>query len=92
LTKQFIYPQNMRASATLWLWSLRDFAVIVIAALFSALVLATTKILIPAVLTAAFAFLSIRSDETTVLDFLKYAIRYFISTQQYYIWRLKDER
>lgn len=82
----------MRASATLWLWSLRDFAVIVIAALFSALVLATTKILIPAVLTAAFAFLSIRSDETTVLDFLKYAIRYFISTQQYYEWRLKDER
>ena len=82
----------MRASATLWLWSLRDFAVIVIAALFSALVLATTKILIPAVLTAAFAFLSIRSDETTLLDFLKYAIRYFISTQQYYIWRLKDER
>ena len=92
LTKQFIYPQNMRASATLWLWSLRDFAVIVIAALFSALVLATTKLLIPAALTAAFAFLSIRSDETTVLDFLKYAIRYFISTQQYYIWRLKDER
>ena len=92
MTKQFIYPQNMRASATLWLWSLRDFAVIVIAALFSALVLASTKILIPAVLTAAFAFLSIRSDETTVLDFLKYAIRYFISTQQYYIWRLKDER
>ena len=92
MTKQFIYPQNMRASATLWLCSLRDFAVIVIAALFSALVLATTKILIPAVLTAAFAFLSIRSDETTVLDFLKYAIRYFISTQQYYIWRLKDER
>lgn len=92
MNKQFIYPQNMKASATLWLWSLRDFAVIVIAALFSALVLATTKILIPAVLTAAFAFLSIRSDETTVLDFLKYAIRYFISTQQYYIWRLKDEK
>lgn len=92
MNKQFIYPQNMRASATLWLWSLRDFAVIVIAALFSALVLATTKILIPAALTAAYALLSIRSDETTVLDFLKYAIRYFISTQQYYEWRLKDEK
>lgn len=92
MNKQFIYPQNMKASATLWLWSLRDFAVIVIAALFSALVLATTKILIPAVLTAAYALLSIRSDDTTVLDFLKYAIRYFISTQQYYIWRLKYEK
>ena len=76
----------MRASATLWLWCLKDFAVIVIAALFSALVLTTTKIFVPAVLTAVYAFLSIRSDETTVLDFIKYGIRYFISTQQYFEW------
>lgn len=86
MNKQFIYPQNMRASATLWLWSLKDFAIIVLGALFSALVLATTLILIPAVITAAFAFLSIRSDDTTVLDFIKYAVKYFISTQQYYEW------
>lgn len=92
MNKQYIYPQNMRASATLWLWSLKDFAVIVVGALFSAMVLATTRILIPAVLTAAFAFLSIRNDETTILDFLKYAARYFISTQQYYEWRLKGEQ
>lgn len=82
----------MRASATLWLWSLKDFAVIVIAALFSALVLATTKILIPAVLTAIYAFLSIRSDETTVLDFIKYGVRYFISTQQYFEWGLRGDQ
>ena len=81
----------MRASATLWLWSLKDFAIIVIAALFSALVLATTKILIPAVLTAVYAFLSIRSDETTVLDFIKHGVRYFISTQQYYEWGLRGD-
>jgi hypothetical protein len=56
------------------------------------MVLATTKILIPAVITAVYAFLSIRSDETTILDFIKYAVRYFISTQQYYEWRLKDEK
>lgn len=91
MNKVYIYPQNMRASATLWLWSLKDFAVIVIAALFSALVLATTKILIPAVLTAVYAFLSIRSDETTVLDFIKYGVRYFISTQQYFEWGLRGD-
>lgn len=91
MNKVYIYPQNMRASATLWLWSLKDFAIIVIAALFSALVLATTKILIPAVLTAVYAFLSIRSDETTVLDFIKYGVRYFISTQQYYEWGLRGD-
>lgn len=91
MNKVYIYPHNMRASATLWLWSLKDFAIIVIAALFSALVLTTTKILIPAVLTAVYAFLSIRSDETTVLDFIKYGVRYFISTQQYYEWGLRGD-
>lgn len=91
MNKQFIYPQNMRASATLWLWSLKDFAIIVVGALFSAMVLATTRILIPAVLTAAFAFLSIRNDDTTILDFIKYAVKYFISTQQYFEWGLKSE-
>lgn len=92
MNKQYIYPQNMRASATLWLWSLKDFAVIVVGALFSAMVLATTRKLIPAVLTAAFAFLSIRSDETTILDFIKYAVRYFISTQQVYYWKLRGDK
>lgn len=91
MNKQFIYPQNMRASATLWLWSLKDFAIIVVGALFSAMVLATTRVLIPAVLTAAFAFLSIRNDETTILDFIKYAVKYFISTQQYFEWGLKSK-
>ena len=92
MNKQYIYPQNMRASATLWLWSLKDFAIIVVGALFSAMALATTRILIPAVLTAAFAFLSIRSDETTILDFIKYAVRYFISTQQVYYWKLRGDK
>ena len=91
MNKQFIYPQNMRASATLWLWSLKDFAIIAVAALFSAMVLATTKILIPAVITAVYAFLSIRAEEVTILDFIKYAVRYFISTQQYFEWELKNK-
>ncbi len=91
MNKQYIYPQNMRASATLWLWSLRDFTIIVVAALFSAMVLATTKIIIPAIITAVFAFLSIRADDNTILDYIKYAIRYFISTQQYFEWELKNK-
>ena len=32
-------------------------------------------------------FLTIRMDDTTVLDFIKYAARYFVSTQQYFEWR-----
>ena len=60
-------------------------------ALFSAIVLATTKLMIPAVLVGTYALLSIRADGTTMLDFIKYGIKFFISTQQYYEWDLKDE-
>ena len=42
---------------------------------------------IPAAVTLCFGFMTIRLDDTTVLDFIKYAVRYFISTQQYYEWR-----
>ncbi len=37
-------------------------------------------------LTAAYAFLSIRMDDTSILDFLRYAVRYFLLQQQSYSW------
>ena len=87
----YIYPQNMKSHATLWLWSLKDFAIIMIAALLSAVIFATTKFVVPAALTAAYAFLTIQSDEITIRDYIKYAVRYFISTQQYFEWKLRGD-
>jgi hypothetical protein len=43
--------------------------------------------LIPAVITMIYAFLTIKKDDITVLDFIKFAVRYFMSKQQYYEWR-----
>ena len=31
----YIYPQNLKATATLWLWCLRDFAIICVGLLVS---------------------------------------------------------
>ena len=84
---QYLYPQNLKATANLWLWSLRDFAILCIAVLLSALALVQLGMFIPAAVTLCFGFLTIRMDDTTVLDFIRYAVRYFISTQQYYEWR-----
>lgn len=36
---QYIYPQNLKATANLWLWSLRDFVILAVAALLSVLAL-----------------------------------------------------
>ena len=84
---QYLYPQNLKATANLWLWSLKDFCILGIAALLSIVILVQTKFIVPAVVTLCYSFLTIRMDDTTLLDFIKYAVRYFISTQQHYEWR-----
>ena len=84
---QYLYPQNLKATANLWLWSLKDFCILGIATLLSIVILVQTRFVIPAAVTLCYSFLTIRMDDTTVLDFIKYAVRYFISTQQYFEWR-----
>lgn len=84
---QYLYPQNLKATANLWLWSLKDFMIMGIAALLSIIILVNTGFAIPAAVTLCYGFLTIRMDETTILDFIRYAVKYFISTQQYYEWR-----
>lgn len=86
---QYLYPQNLRAVANMWLWSLKDFAILGIAALLSVVILVQLRIFIPAAATLCFGFLTIRMDDTTVLDFIRYAVRYFVSTQQYYEWKAR---
>ena len=86
---QYLYPQNLRAVANMWLWSLKDFAILGIAALLSVVILVQLRIFIPAAATLCFGFLTIRMDDTTVVDFIRYAVRYFISTQQYYEWKAR---
>jgi len=85
--KTYLYPQNLKAAANLWLWGLKDFAVLVVAALIAVLILVNTGILTPVVAVLTYAFMTIRLEEVTVMDFLRYAIKFFITTQQYYEWR-----
>ena len=84
---QYLYPQNLKATANLWLWGLRDFCILGIAALLSVVIMVYLGIFIPAAITLVYGFLTIRMDDTTVMDYIKYAVKYFITTQQYYEWR-----
>lgn len=66
---------------------MRDFILVCASALLSIFALVELGWLIPAALTLCFAFLTVRKDEMTVLEYLKYAIRYFLTDQQYYEWK-----
>ena len=58
-----------------------------VAALLSIAALVQLGFILPAAATLCYGFLTIRMDDATILDFLKYAVCYFISTQQYFEWR-----
>ncbi len=83
----FIYPDNLRAKAKLWLWELRDVAVIGIGLILSVLALTQGTGMLLMVLTVLYAFLSIRMDGASILDFLRCAICFLFIYQQYYEWK-----
>lgn len=84
----YIYPDNLTAKAMLWLWELRDVGIIGVGLLLSVLALTQTGIFIPLVLTAVYAFLSIRFDGTSIQDFIRYAVAFLFTKQQFYEWRM----
>jgi hypothetical protein len=90
--KTYLYPQNLRATANLWLWSLKDFAIMMVAALLAVLLLVNTGFFAPVVAVFIFAFVTIRLEDVTVLDFLRYAVKFFLSAQQHFEWRADSVR
>lgn len=83
----YIYPDNLKSKPMLWLWELRDIAIIGVGCLISVFALAQLGFLPPIVITAVFAFLSIRFEDTSILDFIRYACSFFFGRQQTYEWR-----
>lgn len=83
----YIYPDNLTSKAVLWLWQLRDIGIIGVGALFSVIALIQIGLPVPLVITAAYSFLTIRFEDTSILDFILYACAFFIFRQQMYEWR-----
>lgn len=84
----YMYPDNLKAKATLWFWELKDIGIIGVGLLISVFALSQTGIFVPIVITAVYAFLAIRFEDTSILDFIRYACAFFILKQQMYEWRL----
>ncbi|MEY8313220.1 hypothetical protein AALA61_14855, partial [Oscillospiraceae bacterium 42-9] len=58
-----------------------------VALLISILALTQLHLILPFALTVAYAFLSIRLEEITVLDYVRYAGNFLLFSQQEYTWR-----
>ena len=83
----YIYPENLTAKPTLFLWQLRDVAILAAALVLSIFLLVKASLMLPLILTIVFAILSVRVDGSGILDFLRCAAAFFLTKQQYYEWR-----
>ena len=83
-----MYPDNLKAKATLWLWELKDIGIIGIGLLISVFALAQLRLMPPIVITAVYTFLTIQFEDTSILNFIRYACAFFILKQQIFEWRL----
>ena len=83
-----MYPDNLKAKATLWLWELKDIVIIGIGLLISVFALFQLGFMPPIVITAVYAFLTIQFEATSILKFIRYACSFFILKQQLFEWRL----
>ena len=84
----YMYPDNLKAKATLWLWELKDIGIIGVGLLISVFALAQLGFMPPIVITAVYAFLTIQFEDTSILSFIRYACAFFIFRQQIFEWRL----
>ncbi|MDE7399457.1 MAG: hypothetical protein K2N06_08030 [Oscillospiraceae bacterium] len=84
----YIYPDNLKAAPMLFLWRLKDLAVIGIGSLISVFAMSRTGFTLPVIITLVYAFLAIRFDGTSILDFIKYAVKYFFIEQQEFRWKI----
>ena len=58
----YIYPDNLKAKATLWLWALRDVGVLAVSGLLSAFAMLRLGWTAPAICTVVYAFLAIHVE------------------------------
>jgi hypothetical protein len=80
----YIYPENLKAKATLWFWSLSDLLILGVLLALSVFLLSTFRFPYMLMCSILFAILTIRVEEYSMMEFLKAAARFFFGQKLYY--------
>jgi hypothetical protein len=86
----YIYPANLQAKPMLFLWELRNLAVILGTAILAVLSVSQLGFTPPVFIVAIYAFLTIRFEDYSIMDFLMNACKFFLFRQQIFMWRFGE--
>ena len=85
--KEYIYPKDLKMSASLLLWQLQDAVILFCTALFGLILFGTLKTVFPLVAAAVYGVLTIDLGNGRIYDYIKFSVRFF-GGQRIYFWRL----
>lgn len=88
----YLYPENLKAKATLWFWKIKDLGIFSGLLLFGLLVLVKSGVSIFLIAGAVYAFLTIQIEDMSIKDFIIYACKFFMTDQQRFEWRRRSEK
>ena len=77
----------LRATVKLWFWNVRDFIIICGGIILSVIVFVNLWNVLPIAATVCYGFLSLRVDDTAIMDYIFNAVKFFVTSQQIYSWR-----
>ncbi|QIK86623.1 hypothetical protein G7061_08375 [Erysipelothrix sp. HDW6B] len=83
----YLYPNNLKSKPILWFWYMRDIVIIGILTLISVFIYTQLNMIHFLVGTAVYALLTLRFDDMSILDFITYSCRFFISQPQTFTWK-----
>ena len=82
----YLYPNDLKAKPTLWLWQLKDIVIIGATALVAVVIYTQFNIIHFLVMSAVYALLSLRFDDMSIMDFIINSCHFFILQPQTYTW------
>ena len=82
----YIYPDNLKAAPTFWLWQLKDITIGGLLAVLGAITFVYAGSLMIAAVAGVYLFLTIRFDDVCILDFIRKALIFFVGKPQFYRW------
>lgn len=84
------FPPYRLDTVKLWFWNVRDFIIICTGIIISVMLFAKLWTPVPMAITVCYAFLTLRAEDTAIMDYIINAVRFFCTTQQKYYWRIGE--
>lgn len=84
--KEYIYPKDLKISAIIFLWRLRDAAILLVFSVTAIIIFGLTKSVFSLVAAAVFGVLTIDIGGMRIYDYLKLCTQFF-GGQRVFFWR-----